>query len=68
MPEAFNFIKKETLAQVFSYKFHEIAKNTFFYRTPSVAASSQTSDRGLKSTPEKLILKDSKADSHGYYF
>ena len=28
-----NFIKKETLAQVFSYEFYEIFKNTFFYRT-----------------------------------
>ena len=29
-----NFIKKETLAQVFSCEFCEISKNTFFYRTP----------------------------------
>ena len=34
-----NFIKKESLAQVFSYEFCEISKNTFFYRTPPVAAS-----------------------------
>ena len=27
---ACNFIKKETLAQVFSYEFCEISKNTFF--------------------------------------
>ena len=32
-PEACNFIKKETLAQVFSCEFCEISKNTF-YRTP----------------------------------
>ena len=37
--EAWNFIKKETLAQVFSYEFYEISKNTFFYRTHLVAAS-----------------------------
>ena len=36
---ACNFIKKETLAQVFSCEFSEISKNTFFYRTPLVAAS-----------------------------
>ena len=36
MPE---FIKKETLAQVFSCEFCEISKNTFSYRTPPVAAS-----------------------------
>ena len=35
---ACNFIKKETLAQVFSCEFYEISKNTFFYRTPLVAA------------------------------
>ena len=34
-----NFIKKETLAQVFSCEFYEISKNTFFHRTPRVAAS-----------------------------
>ena len=28
--EAFNFIKKETLAQLFSCEFCEISKNTFF--------------------------------------
>ena len=37
--EACNFIKKETLAQVFSWEFCEIYKNIFCYRTPLVAAS-----------------------------
>ena len=37
--KACNFIKKETLAEVFSYEFGEISKNTFIYRTPPVAAS-----------------------------
>ena len=32
-----NFIKIETVAQVFSCEFCEIFKNTFFYRTPPVA-------------------------------
>ena len=56
-PEAYNFIKKETLAQVFPCEFCEISKknfftehlpatasdlkNTSFYRTPLVAASEQ---------------------------
>ena len=35
---ACNFIKKESLAQVFSCEFCEISKNTFFYRTRLVAA------------------------------
>ena len=34
-----NFIKKETLAHVFSCGFCEISKKTFFYWTPPVAAS-----------------------------
>ena len=36
---ACNFIKKETLAQVFSCELCEISKNTFSYRTPQVAPS-----------------------------
>ena len=36
---ACSFIKKETLVQVFSCKFCEISKNTFYCRTPLVAAS-----------------------------
>ena len=38
-PQACNFIKKETLAQVFSCEFCQISKNTFFNRTPLVVAS-----------------------------
>ena len=34
-----NFIKNETLAQVFSSEFCKISKNTFFYRALLVAAS-----------------------------
>ena len=37
--ESCNFIKNETMAQVFSCEFCEISKNTSFYRTPLVAAS-----------------------------
>ena len=32
-PHACNVLKKETLAQVFSYKFCEICKNTFLQNT-----------------------------------
>ena len=38
--QACKFIKKETLAQLFSREFCEISKNTFSYRAPPVAASS----------------------------
>ena len=34
-----NFIKKETLAQVFSCEFCEICKNNFFHGTSPVAVS-----------------------------
>ena len=36
---ACNFIKKETLAQVFSCEFCKISRNSFFFRTSLVAAS-----------------------------
>ena len=42
-----NFIKKEPLAQVFSCKFYEISRNTFFYRTSLVAALKFSSERKL---------------------
>ena len=38
----YNFIKIETLAQVFSCEFCEIFKNNFFYRLSLVAASAET--------------------------
>ena len=41
--EAYNFSKKETLTQVFSYEFCEIFKNTSFDRTPLVTASKSRS-------------------------
>ena len=42
MPEACNFIKKETSAQVFPCEFCKISKTTFFYRTPLVATSARS--------------------------
>ena len=38
-PQACKFIKKETLAQVFSCEFYEISKNTFLHTIPPVAAA-----------------------------
>ena len=38
-PLVCNFIKNETLAQVFSCVFSESFQNIFFHRTPTVAAS-----------------------------
>ena len=39
MPKACNFIKKETLAQLFSCKFCEISKDTLFYKNLWMTAS-----------------------------
>ena len=47
------FIKKETLAQVFSCECCEICKNTFSYRTPEVAASAY-SENAKTYSPEKI--------------
>ena len=38
--EAYDFIKKETLAQMFPCEFCKISRNSFSYRTPPMAASS----------------------------
>ena len=45
---ACNFTKKETLAQVFFLWICEISKNTFSYRTPTVAASKQWHHKEVK--------------------
>ena len=54
--QACNFIKKETLAQVFSCEFCEISKNTFFYRTPLVAVFLHLC------ASMKNVLKENKRD------
>ena len=45
-----DFIKK-CLAQMFSCEFYEISKNTFFYRTPPVAASKNNQNNGKLQPP-----------------
>ena len=54
-PQACNFIKKETLAQVFSCEFCDISKNTFYYRTRLVAVSGRT--RAKSTMPQKQALQ-----------
>ena len=53
---ACNFIKKETLAQAFSCEFCEISNNTFFYRTPLVAASEIIETRTIVILVAQAIL------------
>ena len=43
LKKSLNFIKKESLTQVFSCEFCGISKNTFLNRTPRVAASQSKS-------------------------
>ena len=47
-PKNCNFIKKETLAQVFSCEFCKISQDTFSHRTPLVAASGYCKASGHK--------------------
>ena len=49
-PQACNFIKKETLVQVFPSEFCEISKNTFFTDHPWATASVQLNSESLRQT------------------
>ena len=64
-----NFIK-ETLAQVFTFEFCEISKNTFSYRTPLMAASEEFWQlRALTSRNEvKAIKSINSIKSVGKYY
>ena len=58
---ASNFIKKETLTQVFRCEFCEICKKTFFNRTPLVAASeSEKWQKILSETKPEMCDSPSK--------
>ena len=50
-----NFIKKVTLAQVFSCEFCEIFKNTFFHRTPLMEASKNLFPSSKNSTKLRIF-------------
>ena len=58
--KACKFIKKESLAKVFSCKFCEISKNTFFYiyRTPPVAASKKYEKYLLRNICKEICTKN----------
>ena len=57
--QACNFIKKQTLTQVFSCEFCEISNNIFPYRTPLVAAS-DISTFPIRDLKNFLSLEDDK--------
>ena len=57
-PQACNFIKKDTLTQMFSDEFCEISKNTFLHRTPLVAASVFLNIK-MSAKSKKIELNDS---------
>ena len=54
--EACDIIKKETLTQLFSYEFWEISENTFFHRTPLVAASTSLMELFCENS-ERLVAR-----------
>ena len=56
VPQACNFIKKETQAQVFSCEFCKIFKNTFLYRTLLVAASGLPIMFDLKNDNSEVVV------------
>ena len=56
--EACNFIKKETLGQVFPYEFCEISKNTFSCKTPPVVASVSCSLPFFNEDDKKVVSKN----------
>ena len=64
------FLKKESLAQVFSCKFCEVSKNTFFYRIPSAAASVYYNENimtPLRVFPSKFFKHITTATYHRLY-
>ena len=63
MPEHLcNFMKKETLAQMFFCEFCEISTNTFFYRTPPVAASVLPGNRKQLASLSRDYADDATTD------
>ena len=56
MPEACNFIQKETLAQVFSCEFCEISKNTFFTEHLWTTASKMNDLKIILGVPDNFFV------------
>ena len=56
-PKDCNFIKKETLALVFSCEFSQFSKNTFLHRTPLVAASEKEYYANLNAIDNVIFWK-----------
>ena len=55
--QACNFIKIETLAQVFSSELCEISKNSFSYKIPPVAASAEVYSEPCQKFKTELFAK-----------
>ena len=70
MPKACNFIKNETLTQLFSCKFYKMFKNNFFRAPPAAAYDSlqMESPKGsLQKSCSQLFLQNSKEDRVSEY-
>ena len=62
---ACSFIKKETVAQMFYCEFCKVSKNTFSYRTHTVAVSASILFRLLLLVPEfHVAAEEAAVDSH----
>ena len=55
--EVCNFIKKGTLAQVYSSEFYEISRNIFSYKTSPLAASARSKFIMVEKIPPQIIHK-----------
>ena len=62
--EACNFIKKETLARVFSCEFCEISKNTFFIEHLQATASGKGSYDLMNESLSHLVNHAIKCDAY----
>ena len=65
-PQACNFIKKETLAQVFSCEFCEISKNTFFTEHLLATASSLSNENTQDEIHADNIEKESTIQNSAF--
>ena len=57
-PQACNFIKKETLAQVFSREFSQIPKNTIFTEHLRTAASVLARSNAPTAPRKNFVIKE----------
>ena len=65
--QACNFIKKEILAQVFSFEFCKISKNTYSYRTPLLVASECSRSLEFEKETDQNFITQNLCHGKEYY-